>query len=716
MASVVSALDAGDIDAATDIIVAEEPFFKENYGNADVKALLDRFTLALEERYASHYASIIREIESIPWPQPASEWPKVRSRLSAAQGALDATLSEEIFHYEMYRSVQHDAAVDALRKKRDTVRESASNSFASFALASEADFFAVYPVDVDQRQVLSESESAWSALLFGGSEERTERFMARYGAYIPDEAKAKYAERYFLTLCPDPKSAPLSEIVEAYEKCKLSGLPLHQIPGIKIGFLQVTSPTLLKDKAIDFAVNVKVDMPFAASKASMRKMFNHDAVKEADIVVLMNVAMSKARRVVERRTKVASLFVSSFVRQDNPEYDIIKAELQSASTQFHAAQSRGAAPWPLSVVGKVFGGSKKEKVEDTGVRLGELQEKLRETPKTVQVPDYQPYDVIKAHMDIYKFATVNYYIIDKRTKTLFQDTVDVRKKSFFTVCYDLHDLDPNREKYLQTSVLEEDVVRHELEPVLVNLSDMLAQYMGSPQAKSRYTSMAAVNRAIVRDRSAAQREHRSERFEYEKGYDKRFDSVVVVRNLGTGIGSGFYVTENLVLTNYHVVEENEYVRLRLFDEREVMGRVIARDMHLDLALIQADIRQKPVCFYDKRTLPLGVSLEAIGHPIRFRFAITRGVLSMIREHRPIMYTTKGDRGVLYIQTDAALNGGNSGGPLFYGDYVVGVVDWGIDYYGRKKLRVADGIGFAIHYSEVFKFLERHGVEVCKGSK
>ena len=161
----------------------------------------------------------------------------------------------------------------------------------------------------------------------------------------------------------------------------------------------------------------------------------------------------------------------------------------------------------------------------------------------------------------------------------------------------------------------------------------------------------------------AQQKYKSEKYEIDKFSDKRFDSVVVVRNTGRGMGTGFYVTGDMVLTNYHVVKEANYVQLKRFDQRETMGRVIARDAHLDLALIQADLRGKPVCFYNKRTLPLGRTLEVIGHPNGYEFSITRGVISTIRETSPINYLNSNNK-VLYIQTDAATNGGNSGGPVF----------------------------------------------------
>ena len=560
---------------------------------------------------------------------------------------------------------------------------------------------------------MEENKDVWEKAMSGMSADQADKFLATYGKDLPSSAKEEMAVRYFNSLCPKGKKADLKDILAAYEKCKTAGMPLGTIPGIKVAFLQVTSPDLIKDKAIDFPINVKVDVPLEASKASMRKMFSHKAVKEADILVLMNVAVSKAKRVVGENEKIESMYVASYRQEENPEYEIVRAELEAATTQYHAAKAKTTTPWLVDLAAHWMEESDKDElIEDTTKRMNELKAKIRNTPKYISVPSYQPYPVTQAHMDIYKFATVNYYIVDKRKKVFFRDTFDVSEKSFFTVCYDLQGSDPNREKYLQSSVLEKDVVRYEMEPVVVNLSDLLDQYASRPSAWKKYASMAAIHRVVAKDTSLAQTKFNDEKFEYDKYYDKRFDSVVVVRNLGMGLGTGFYVTDDKVLTNYHVVEENSYVNLKLFDKREVMGRVIARDPVKDLALIQADAKQKPVVFYNKKTIPLGVTVESIGHPGGLEFTITRGALSSIRKTTPVNYKESREK-VLYIQSDASINGGNSGGPMFYGNYVVGVNDYTVTHLSDQ---VAEGLHFAIHYSEVFKFLDDNGVTVRKGSK
>lgn len=711
---VMALLDQGRIVEASNVVVENESFFAGSFADPEVKTVLDRLTGALEYTYSPQFAEIRDRADAVVWPVSVSSWPSLRKDLDDIKSRLDALQRIVIFKYPQYRPASFAHAVNAVRAKVSRIRSDAEQAFANFPLGSGQDFFAMYPVQLDTVSFLEENKSVWSKSLSTMTVAQKGAFMESYGDQLPDSAHGQMAEEYFRTLCPKPKNASLKTILDAYRKTREAGFDLQSIPGIKIGFLQVTSPNLIKDKALDFGINVKLDMPFNASKASMRKAFNHESVKEADILILMNVAVSKAKRVVERQENVQSTFVASYVEKENPEYEIVKAELEAASAEFRSAKNRQTTPWIISLTAHLIDEAEKEdRIEESSKDLEGLKEKLRNTPKYLRVANYQPYHMTKAHMDIYKYATVNYYVVDKRKKTLFRDTFDVQEKAFFTVCYAMQDSDPNREQFLQESVLEEDVVRYELEPAVVNLSDLLDQFVQQPDRWKRYADMGAVHRTFTKDRSAAQLKRKNETYGYDKYADKRFDSVVLVRNTGTGIGTGFYVTDEMIITNYHVVEETNYVQLKLHSEREFMGRVIAKDAQLDLAIIQADVRGKPVCFYDKRELPLGETLEMIGHPDGLEFSITRGVISSIRKTPPINFR-ESNRDVLYIQTDAASNGGNSGGPVFYGDYVVGVHDWGV-----KKARsgaAAQGLNFSIHYSEVFKFLDHNGIRVCKGSK
>jgi serine protease Do len=187
--------------------------------------------------------------------------------------------------------------------------------------------------------------------------------------------------------------------------------------------------------------------------------------------------------------------------------------------------------------------------------------------------------------------------------------------------------------------------------------------------------------------------------------DPRFNSVVVVFHPNGAFASGFFITDDMVVTNYHVIKDTKFVEMKLRDGSETFGKVIGQDVRLDLALIKVQARGIPVKLYTDQNLNLGGSVEAIGHPKGLQFSITRGVVSGIRE-LPSEFAP-GGRKVRFIQTDTALNPGNSGGPLFLEDKVIGVNT-------QKVAAVAiEGLNFAIHYGELVDFLEANGIRAGK---
>ena len=92
-------------------------------------------------------------------------------------------------------------------------------------------------------------------------------------------------------------------------------------------------------------------------------------------------------------------------------------------------------------------------------------------------------------------------------------------------------------------------------------------------------------------------------------------------------------------------------------------------------------------------------VEALGHPKGRKFSLTKGWVSAIRKESSV-YNVSGKDNVLFIQTDAAINKGNSGGPLFMENRVVGV-----NTQGLSKERT-EGMNFAVHFSEVQDFLNK----------
>ncbi len=134
-------------------------------------------------------------------------------------------------------------------------------------------------------------------------------------------------------------------------------------------------------------------------------------------------------------------------------------------------------------------------------------------------------------------------------------------------------------------------------------------------------------------------------------------------------GSGFLISpDGLVLTNAHVVDGAKEVTVKLSDHREYKAKVLGADKTSDIAVLKIDARNLPtVTLGNSDKLGVGDYVLAIGEPFGLEETATAGIVSAKGRSLP------GDGYVPFIQTDAAVNPGNSGGPLFdAGGSVVGI--------------------------------------------
>jgi serine protease Do len=152
-----------------------------------------------------------------------------------------------------------------------------------------------------------------------------------------------------------------------------------------------------------------------------------------------------------------------------------------------------------------------------------------------------------------------------------------------------------------------------------------------------------------------------------------------------GLGTGFIIDKNgYIITNNHVVEDADKIKVKLKDEREFDAKVVGRDPHTDLALIKIDVKgDLPVANLGRSAdLKVGEWVVAIGSPFGLEQTVTAGIVSA--KGRAIGSGPYDN----FIQTDASINPGNSGGPLVNMNGEVVGINTAIIAHGQ-------GIGFAI---------------------
>ena len=190
---------------------------------------------------------------------------------------------------------------------------------------------------------------------------------------------------------------------------------------------------------------------------------------------------------------------------------------------------------------------------------------------------------------------------------------------------------------------------------------------------------------------------------WQEIYDRNIVSVVSIlcdNSSGTGV---VLTSDGYIITNYHVVEEARSIRVRLTDGEEYAAMLIGTDEVSDLAVLYIECESlTPATFGNSDSLRVGDAVAAIGDPlgVQFHGTMTDGIVSAINRNVSVSGRT-----MTLIQTNAALNSGNSGGPLIncYGQ-VIGINTMKISAFAAES--GVEGLGFAIPSTTVKSICEQ----------
>jgi len=168
----------------------------------------------------------------------------------------------------------------------------------------------------------------------------------------------------------------------------------------------------------------------------------------------------------------------------------------------------------------------------------------------------------------------------------------------------------------------------------------------------------------------------------------------------TALGSGFIIDKKgIVVTNNHVIQGAEDILVSVNGSKEYKAKLLGADPYMDLAVLEIDSNDEfiPVSFGDSDKARIGDWVVAIGNPFGFGGTVTSGIISS--RNRDIGLTRYDD----FIQTDASINQGNSGGPLFNLDGEVIGINTAIIAPGSSG---SIGIGFAIPANPASKVIDQ----------
>ena len=425
---------------------------------------------------------------------------------------------------------------------------------------------------------------------------------------------------------------------------------------------------------------------------------------------------------VTSEDSMTSQRVSGIRQIPNPEFNKLQMEIRRAERELQTAQRKEQDGFERSqciscgLLVQWGGIAIQDKWQKVGNalqnRIVNLTNSYSSTPDYLEKEVIQSYSYVVQNINVEKKAI--YQIIEFKDNKYKEKNISIDESKKFKVAYNI---DPQDKKYetLLNKYSDTNQVTNWQNKKIKNISfDKFSTLIDNQESFKEITGIkelyASLNFDYVEPKelswwerlfSSSKKENKKtaslsnkSSSDYELK-DVRFDSVVIVKT-ESGLGSGFFISNDEILTNYHVIENSSTISVIDKFGKRSSAVVIKKDLKRDLALLKTNTTGKPVTFYSGQ-LKQGEMVEALGHPKGRKFSLTKGWISAIRKESA-GYGATNEKNVLFIQTDAAINHGNSGGPLFYKDKVVGV-----NTQGLSKDR-SEGMNFAVHFSEVNQFL------------
>ena len=458
----------GGIRRSAKLYIEQQEYFADPKNREESRVTLDTLAERLNELSVPSMAAAIKRLKRIAWPAAPSQWGVIRKSIVAARNALDAYPEEGLLAEPEYHSPltgELDRTISELIRR---IEEGAATEFAAFDHFGEEVFMDLYPVSLQSDVFLDANYPSIKLRLEAADTGELQRFATNLTADRLGEARWRMLGNLYVAASLKESDQDgnhgLADVLKAVAGAKEVGFEPKIVPGLKLGFVETTSQTLLKQKQIEFPAQIKVDLPAEIAKADIDQALTNPTAESSDYLIVFDVALAKAKRRVTKTKNTPSTILVGYDTKPNPNYNMAQNELNIAQMNVQSAGMNEASVNAQFCQGIGCFGKALFQIA-AGVKYAEAEgilkaamDKLRSTPMTIEVPRFEGYQYQVATVKGEKTMTVHYYVIDRKKNTYFKSTFDVVEKKNFEVAYNISDRDPDKEKYLSEVDNEETVV------------------------------------------------------------------------------------------------------------------------------------------------------------------------------------------------------------------------------------------------------------------
>ncbi|WP_239057107.1 serine protease [Desulfovibrio sp. JC010] len=520
----------------------------QDYFLAKPKAM-DEITKAasnLKKRYRPKISAATTNILSIHWPEKSAKWTLIRLKLDNARALVDEIESLAILNDLGQTPPRLAKLKSKLHEKESKIHADALAQFKKYPLKTGPNFFSIYPVKLDEAKFLKSQAALLERTVGSANGKDVPHMIKEYGDVIPAETLRNMEGQYFRELLKKEskgRKPSFRTVIKTMKEAQRQGFPVTEVPDCKIAFVRVTSKTLLHEHGIEFGLGFDVDLPMETETLAKTSMFNSKTAKDADVVILINEVVSRIDRKTFRPKSYRSKNILGYQEGYNHAYDQAQLRLEQLKLKRQELNNRNNS----HILGwfganDITSAAHMAAIEEQ--KYNEAVANATSIPRMIDKPIYEKYSFSVVPLRTTKVASVQYIIIDRKSRTYFTDFFDIVQEKNFKIAYGIRPDDPDKLAYTKRFNTDKEVRGWEKKVVPIRLSDMLNYYLDHKGKDKKYRNMASIQKTIINDRNKALASFYSDKYKSDTGNDPRFDSTVMV--LGPdrrSYGSGFFCNQ-----------------------------------------------------------------------------------------------------------------------------------------------------------------------------